>query len=124
MSFFTEFLADAKQRVSYWIIAAKSDFATTIWREMQRQGIGKKQLAEKMGVSPSMMTRIMKGDHNVTIETMAKAAFALDMQLDIQLKSKAPKEHRRADLLFFDKPFASDASNDEKFTPLVIEQHG
>lgn len=123
-NFFTDFLADAKQRPSYWATTAKLDFARAVWHEMQRQNINQKQLAEKMGISPSMMTRIMKGDHNATIETMTKAAFALGMKIDICLAHKEKQTHikQRDDVSFFaDSLFLDDqASNDGMFTPLKI----
>lgn len=64
---------------------AKIDFAIELDRLLRREGMTKSQLAEAMGVSKPMVTKILRGDSNLTIDTMARAAFAAKGRLHIKI---------------------------------------
>ena len=55
---------------------------------MKKLGINKKELAEKLNVSKSYITQLLKGKSNMTIETLIKVAEALGMTLQIKLVEK------------------------------------
>lgn len=103
MNTFKKLLTDIKSSLGFWVETAKLDFATAVLHEIHDKQINHKQLAEKMAVSPAMVTRIVKGDHNATIETMAKVAFAMDKKLSIQFIEP-------------DKPFQSNLWKDNQIT--------
>ena len=70
--------------------AAKSEALTRViaWQlaqEMQRQGITKAALAERMHTSRAQIDRILNARGNVTIETLQRAASLLGRQLRLEL---------------------------------------
>jgi len=51
-----------------------------------RNGLDQKEFAEKLNVSQPMVSKYESGDYNFTINTLAKIAEQLDLDLDINLK--------------------------------------
>ncbi|MBS9782161.1 MAG: helix-turn-helix transcriptional regulator [Gammaproteobacteria bacterium] len=85
MSIFGSLLQNIRNSLGFWVETAKFDFASEILKEMKTQGISKKELAEKMEVSPAMVTRIISGTHNATIETLVKTAYSMDRKINFNL---------------------------------------
>lgn len=48
---------------------------------MKREGINRTELAERMGVGPSRITKILSGDENLTIDTLVRAGRAVGADL-------------------------------------------
>jgi antitoxin HicB len=70
--------------------AAKAEAVTRVvaWQlsqEMERQGISKATLAEKMHTSRAQIDRILKAKGNITIETLQRAAALVGGELRLEL---------------------------------------
>ncbi|MCX7384659.1 MAG: helix-turn-helix transcriptional regulator [Alphaproteobacteria bacterium] len=52
---------------------------------MERQGISKMVLAERMGTSRAQLDRILKAKGNVTMETLQRAAAMVGRELRVEL---------------------------------------
>lgn len=70
--------------------AARSEALTRVlaWQlaqDMQRQGITKAALAERMHTSRAQVDRILKARGNVTLATLQRAASVLGRQLRVEL---------------------------------------
>jgi transcriptional regulator with XRE-family HTH domain len=78
-------IADVRQHDVYHVEAAKVDFALEINRLLESTQTKKAELAARLGVSAPMVSKLLRGDANVTIETMVKAARALGASLYIKL---------------------------------------
>jgi transcriptional regulator with XRE-family HTH domain len=48
---------------------------------MKREGINRSELAERMGVPPSRITKMLSGDSNLTIDTLVRAGRAVNADL-------------------------------------------
>jgi len=48
---------------------------------MDEQGLTQKQLAERMHCSPQYVSRLLKGEENLSLETICKLENALNMQI-------------------------------------------
>jgi transcriptional regulator with XRE-family HTH domain len=59
---------------------------------MEQQGLSRTQLAERMGVSPAYITKILDGNPNLTIKSLLKLSDALGRELTIHF---APKLDRK-----------------------------
>jgi len=70
---------------AFHIESAKVDFAIELKRLMDQKNVNNAKLADLLGVSRPMISKLLRGDANVTIETMAKAAFKLDSHVMIKL---------------------------------------
>lgn len=67
--------AEALTRVVAWQLA----------QEMERQGISKATLAERMHTSRAQVDRILKAKGNVTIESLQRAAALIGRELRLEL---------------------------------------
>lgn len=67
--------AEAVMRVISWQLA----------EEMQKQGLTKTQMAERMHTSRAQVDRILKAKGNVTIETLQRAAALVGRELRLEL---------------------------------------
>lgn len=70
--------------------AAKAEAVTRVvaWQlaqEMERQGITKAALAERMHTSRAQLDRILKAKGNITIETLQRAAAMVGRELRLEL---------------------------------------
>ncbi len=70
--------------------AAKAEAVTRVvaWQltqEMERQGMTKATLAEKMHTSRAQVDRILKAKGNITIETLQRAAALVGRELRLDL---------------------------------------
>lgn len=88
-------LADfAAQKTSQWLKNAQHRRENKKWLAYSFQiaikilaaidetpGMTQKQLAELIGVSPQYISKILKGQENLTLETISKLEAALDIQL-------------------------------------------
>lgn len=70
------------------IEGAKLDFAIQLERLISRSGLSRKELAERLGVSLPMVTKILRGDANLTIGSMVRAAKAANGVLHINLAAE------------------------------------
>lgn len=48
---------------------------------LEAQGLSQKELAERMGVSPQQVSKIVKGQENLTLETISNLEIALGIQI-------------------------------------------
>ncbi|GAA4736919.1 helix-turn-helix transcriptional regulator [Flavisolibacter ginsenosidimutans] len=55
--------------------------ALRVLRELRYQGLTQRDLAEKMGVAAQQVNKIVKGQENMTLDTLVKLETALGIQL-------------------------------------------
>lgn len=73
---------DAKWRIENegWLKHSQY-IALTILRTLRVKNISQKELAERIGVSPQQVSKIVKGNENLTLETISKLEAALGVPL-------------------------------------------
>jgi transcriptional regulator with XRE-family HTH domain len=62
---------------------------------MIEKGLNKKQLAEKMGVSPAYITKIFSGQ-NISLKTVAKILSALEVDAGIKIIDREKINYKTA----------------------------
>ncbi len=77
-----------KDSPSYMAESNKINFAVEIEKAISANKISQTQLAEIIGVSPAYISKILRGDANLTIETMTKFAYSLGKCLHLYLANK------------------------------------
>ena len=89
---------EAKQSDAYWIESAKLEFALALEQQRRAAGLSYADLAKKMGTSAAYISKVFRGDTNLTIESMVKLARATGGQLDarILVGEVAAKAYSRA----------------------------
>ena len=88
---FKSLLEDAKSTDAYWVEQAKLDFAINLEKQRVGAQMTYAAIAKKIGTSAAYITKIFRGDSNVTIETMVKLARATGGQIEIQIVDTAPQ---------------------------------
>lgn len=78
-------LEEAKQSDSFWFERAKNDFAVAIGKLLQRRSMTKNELALALDIAPAQVSKTLRGDSNVTIETMVKFARAAGGRLELRV---------------------------------------
>lgn len=84
-----KFVDDASTSDAYWVESAKLQFAVRLERRRRAAGLSYKAVAEKLGTSAAYISKVFRGDTNVTIESMVKLARATGGHLDIQIPGEA-----------------------------------
>lgn len=110
---FARLYAEAEKDDSYWEYILRYQFASGVNRHMRAEGTSRAELARRIGVRPSMVSRALSGSANLSIRTMVKLARAAGLRVSID----ACPEHE-ADLrdsaewkLFWGVPRGFDLSN-------------
>lgn len=65
------------------------DLCESVYRRMSELGIGKAELAQRMGKKQSQITRILSGKANMTLRTIAE----LDSALGLGISLKSPRSN-------------------------------
>jgi DNA-binding Xre family transcriptional regulator len=81
---------DVQKKPSYWGEAAKSDFALLLYENMLQKNINVSDLSQRVGLTKQYISKVLGGDTNLTIESMAKILFALGLKLDVRTEELRP----------------------------------
>jgi transcriptional regulator with XRE-family HTH domain len=76
---------ESKKTDGYWVEKAKLDYALELDKFRRVSGLSGKTLAEKLGTSAAYISRVFRGDTNLTIESMVKLARATGAKVEIKL---------------------------------------
>ena len=73
----------------------KLEFADDLVRLLERRGLKRTELAEKLGTNRGYITRILNTEYNLSVETMAKIALALDARISVRMLPREEAESSR-----------------------------
>lgn len=82
---FSELFKEARQHDDYWSEGLVIEFTEELARLMEERKISRSALAEKIGHSPAYVTKVLRGNANFTVATMAKLARAVGSEVRIHL---------------------------------------
>jgi transcriptional regulator with XRE-family HTH domain len=85
---YREFIESIRSGLGYWKSYSLLQFTVSLTRIMRGDKISGKKLASQLGVSPAQVSKVLSGQENVTIETMAKFADALDAVVHIHVAKR------------------------------------
>src|SRR5262245_32354630 len=85
---FEQMFHEVEKSGELYIEWAKSDIAEQIIKAMKQAGVSKAELARRLGKSRALVTLILQGSTNFTIESLVKIAESLGCQLEIKLNRK------------------------------------
>lgn len=74
----------------------KLEFAVAIDNAIKGRNMIRKQMAEALETSPAWVTKVLRGDVNLTIESMATLCKAVGHELQITI---APKQYSAAEFI-------------------------
>lgn len=59
--------------------------------ELERRGMTRKELARRLGVHPSYVSRILNDPDNMTVRTLFRVCNALDLSVTVTVGQSAPE---------------------------------
>jgi transcriptional regulator with XRE-family HTH domain len=90
MGAFSELLTAARKKDSYWEARLRHQFAADMLESLSACGISQREFAEKAGVSPGYVSRVLAGNENLSIRTLVKLARALDLEPGVHARPGGP----------------------------------
>ncbi len=66
----------------------KNKFAVALERLMDSEDLSRKDLAARLNVTQPYVTKLLRGDANLSLKTMVKAARAFDSVVEVSIVSK------------------------------------
>jgi transcriptional regulator with XRE-family HTH domain len=78
----------AERSPEYWREAAGVQFAEELAGRMSKQGVTRAELARRLGTSKANVTKLLGGNANFTLATMARLAAALDGVLQLHIADR------------------------------------
>lgn len=109
-----EAFADSIATVDSQVEQRKLAVVEELLQFMKREGIKRSELAERMGVGPSRITKMLSGDENLTIDTLVRAGHAVGADLVQTFVPKGQKGHWASGQAIHKKD--SFATGDERLT--------
>lgn len=92
---FDTFFETADTNADYVAAGYCADIAKNIENIMEAKGINNTQLAEKLNCKKPYITKILSGEANLTLHSLAKISVALDSRFEIALKPTTFSEDRK-----------------------------
>jgi transcriptional regulator with XRE-family HTH domain len=83
---FGELIEEAKKRDAYGAAAITLEFTEGLFDLMQSNSISPKELAKRVGTSEAYVTKVLRGDINLTIGSMVKLAKAAGGTIRVQVE--------------------------------------
>ncbi|MBN2164309.1 MAG: helix-turn-helix transcriptional regulator [Pontiellaceae bacterium] len=84
---FEDALQKARKSSDYYQEKLLMDISSRLINALEDQGLKRKELAERLGVTPTYVTNVLRGHANLSIESLAKFAFALGLKWEPVLLS-------------------------------------
>lgn len=75
----------ARETDSYWVEAAKVDFAIALGQRLREAALSRGALAARLGTSAAYITKALRGDTNFTIESMVRLCRAVGGRLHLHI---------------------------------------
>jgi transcriptional regulator with XRE-family HTH domain len=85
---YRKFLESVRSGVGYWKSYSLLQFTLSLTRLMKLEKVSGRALASRLGISAAQVSKVLRGNENVTIETMAKFADALGAVVHIHVAKK------------------------------------
>ena len=82
---YKQLVTNAKKSFDYDVEDAKIEFAIQLAQLLKRKNLTKADFASMLGVSAPMVTKILRGDTNLTIETMVRSVRTAGGRLHLKL---------------------------------------
>ena len=89
------FAENAKKDDTYWIEKIKLDFAIDLDRRLNALGMTNVEFAKELGVSRAYVSKISRGDANLTIESMVKLARAAGGKLSLSVSDEKATDRQK-----------------------------
>lgn len=84
---FKKLFEEASNSPEWSFYGMELEFIEAIFREMEKQGVSQSELARRLRVNRSLVSRMMKGNgQNLTLKTLSRCAHALGCEMTVRIK--------------------------------------
>ena len=73
------------------------DLTETIYERMKQKGISQRELAKRLEVSDAYISKILKGNENISLKTLLKLALALGLNVEIKMQPIEQRSFRKTE---------------------------
>lgn len=80
-----KYFEEDKKDPDYQIERLLLEINEYILEALKKKGLTQKAFAEKLGVSPAYITKLLNGKPNLTLKSLIKIALALDVELKVEI---------------------------------------
>lgn len=87
-----KYIKDNQDDLDFCMAEIHIELQTQILLSMDKENVSRTELADKLGVNKSHVTRLLQGDKNFTLRTLMKICIALELRPEIFLQKK--KKHK------------------------------
>lgn len=101
------FKEEAQKEDRYWVEKAKLDFAMALEKQRKAKNLQYVAIAKKLNTTAAYISKVFRGDSNLTIESMVKLARATGGRIDINIV------YENESIVI---PFSNESKNKEKVT--------
>ena len=91
LSRFQKMVAEAEATPEFWAEGAILEFTEALWARMEEEGVSRAELARRLGTSKAYVTKVLGGNANFTLYSMAKLALAVGGKVRIGIEPISPK---------------------------------
>lgn len=85
---FRELFAEAERDPIFWTERAILRATEEIFLAMERKRISRAELARRLDSSPAYVTKVLRGNANFTLETLARIAYALEGEFKFHISPR------------------------------------
>lgn len=92
----------ARENDDYWSELLKIEFSLALEQQRKRAGLSYAEIANRIKSSAAYITKVFRGETNLTIESMVKLSRAVDGHVSIDIVDKTVASHKW-DVAYFTK---------------------
>lgn len=96
-----DIVSDAKSRHTYWAEVVKLKVASALRELMEARNVNGRELACRMNKSQAHVSKLLRGDKNLTIDTIVEVAHQLNGRVEVKV---TPAEYLELSVPIFNAP--------------------
>ncbi len=90
LSRFQKMVAEAEATPAFWAEGAILEFTEALWARMEEEKVSRAELARRLGTSKAYVTKVLGGNANFTLHSLAKLALAVGGKVRISIDPIVP----------------------------------
>ena len=87
MKNFAQVVEKARKHDEYWLAGVMIEFTEMVCKFMEEQKMTRTDLAKKLDVSSAYITKLLRGNANVTLKTMVRLAKVFNKEIKIEFQN-------------------------------------
>jgi transcriptional regulator with XRE-family HTH domain len=85
---YRDILREAERDSEYWLAVPATEFASEVARRMTEQKVSRAELARRLGTTRANVTKLLRGDARLKLQTMARVAMALNATVHVHVADR------------------------------------